>query len=149
MAVTEERIITRKDKSGNLKTYKRYKSTITLKGFQRISKTFDRKTDADAWGTKTEYEMKHQLSFGPSHHLTKTLEDVINRYLDDLKQTNPERHRDVTPMLNWWKERTFAIFLTPKLLTTRPEYTGIGTKDFDNNQTLNHILPRGRRFDLT
>ena len=105
MAVTEERIITRKDKSGNLKTYKRYKSTITLKGFPRVSKTFDRKTDADAWGTKTEYEMKHQLSFGPSHHLTKTLEDVIDRYLDDLKQTNPKRHRDVTPMLHWWKER--------------------------------------------
>lgn len=99
MAVTEERVYVRKDKNGNMKTYRRYKSTITLKGFPRCSKTFDRKTDADAWGAKTEYEMRHQLSFGSSRHLTKTLEDVINRYLSDLKQTNPKRHRDVLPML--------------------------------------------------
>lgn len=94
MAVTEERIYQRKDKGGTLKTIKRYKATVTVKGFPRVSKTFNKKGDADEWGKKTEYELKYQLSFGQSPN--KTVGDAINRYSENIKKSNPKRHKGIT-----------------------------------------------------
>ena len=42
----------------------KFKATVTLKDCPRVSKTFDRRTDALNWAQKTEYEFKHQLIFG-------------------------------------------------------------------------------------
>ena len=84
------------------KTIQRFKATVTVKGFRRVSMTFDRKTDASEWAKKTEYELKHQRAFGQPDHKAKTLNEAIDRYLTGLATANAGRHRGVAPLLNWW-----------------------------------------------
>ena len=93
------------DKNGEVRTIKKHKATVTIKGFPRISRTFDRKTDASEWASKTEYEYKHQRSFGHDHHRTKTLTNTIERYSQYVLLTNPKWHQDIEPILKWWDER--------------------------------------------
>lgn len=111
MAVIEQREHQQKDKEGNTKLVKKYKATVTVKGFQRTSKTFDRKTDAQDWAQKIEYEYKNQLSFGESAYRTKTVREVLERYSQSLKQSNPARHKIVQPQLDWWNARIGEIKL--------------------------------------
>lgn len=58
----------------------RHKAKIRLKGFPYEEATFDRRTDAEAWAGKREYELQHQQHFGVQAHKTKTVSDLLNRY---------------------------------------------------------------------
>lgn len=105
MATIEVRKYQYKDKNGETRTGEKYKATVTVTGFPRTSKMFERKTDARDWANKTEYEFKHQRSFGHAHHKQKTLNDAIRRYEQSLKLSNPKRHKQVWPMLEWWGKK--------------------------------------------
>lgn len=91
------------------KVLKRFKATVTLKGCPRTSKTFDRKSDAEDWAKKTEYELKHQRVFGHAHHKSKVLSDAIDRYLAGLEDVNPGRHKGVAPLLEWWSNKIGSL----------------------------------------
>ena len=95
MATIEVREYQHKTPSGEAKTIKKYKATITLKGCPRTSKTFDRKTDANEWANKTEYEYKHQRAFGKVSHHKKTLSEAIERYSQNLALSNARRYKEV------------------------------------------------------
>jgi len=87
------------------KIYTRYKAKIRLKAFPYEEATFDRKTDAQAWAGKREYELQHQQMFGSQAFRTKTLTDLLCRYEDGLRLTNPKRYEEVIPVLRFWKSR--------------------------------------------
>jgi integrase len=93
------------------KTVFRYKAKIRLRAFPYEEATFDRKTDADAWAAKREYELQHQQHFGAQAYKTKTLGDLLARYEDTLKVTNPRRYKASLPVIKVWKQRIGHIKL--------------------------------------
>jgi hypothetical protein len=93
------------------KLVKRWKATVTLKGCARVSKTFERKTDADEWAQKTEYEFKRQRTFGPEHHKYRSVGEAIERYSKDLELTNPSRYACVKSQMAWWQKKIGTVKL--------------------------------------
>ena len=94
------------------KTITRYRAKIRLKAFPYEEATFDRKTDADAWASKREYELQHQQHFGVQAYKTKTVNDLLARYEDALKASNPKRHKDSRPTIQAWKGRVGYLKLS-------------------------------------
>ncbi len=105
MAVYAVRKYRKQASNGTVKEVIRYKATVTIKGFPRKSRTFDRKTDAQAWAEKLEYEYKHQSAFGEALHKTKTVKDALDRYTSTLKLSQPKRHRDIVYILHSWETK--------------------------------------------
>ncbi len=125
MAVIEDRKYPQKMPDGTVKEATRYKATVTIKGFPRKSKTFDRKTDAKSWAEKTEYEYKHQTSFGAVVHRTKTLKEALDRYEAVLKLSHPKRHKDIGYILHWWAKKIGNVRvgeITKDLLMRQRDY---------------------------
>lgn len=103
MAYIEER----RDREGNI----RYRVMIRLKGFPARSKTFNRKTDAKIWGQQVESEMRNGRFIKTSEAMKRTLNEAIDRYLNDVLQAKPKNARNVAQHLNWWKGRLGHHFL--------------------------------------
>lgn len=87
-----------KDKKTGKRTV-RYKVKIRLKDFPYEEATFDRKTDAEIWAAKRQYELRHQQHFGVQTHKTKTINDLLGRYSEALKLSNPKRYKDIMPII--------------------------------------------------
>lgn len=102
MATIEER------KYNNTETNKaivRYRVKIRLKGLAPEECTFSTKTLAKEWAAKREYELKHEQLFGPQHHKTKTVNDMLDRYEGSLRLSNPKRHVEIAPFIALWKKK--------------------------------------------
>jgi integrase len=77
-----------------------YRAKVRLKGFEPVSASFTRLTDARAWAAKTEQDQKNGRYFGQSKR--HTLSELIDRY------TNDELHKlksasSVKVRLKFWK----------------------------------------------
>lgn len=70
------------------KTTLRHKAKIRLKDFPYEEATFDRKSDAEEWAAKREYELRNRQFFGEQAYKTKTIRDLLQRYQESLKATN-------------------------------------------------------------
>ena len=81
-----------------------YRAKVRLKGTPVQSATFQRKTDAKKWIQKTETEIREGRYFQKSQGKKNTVSDVIERYLSILEKNNPKRAKDVTRLLDWWRE---------------------------------------------
>lgn len=81
-----------------------YRALVRLKGYPSTSATFDRLTDARDWAQKTEAAMKERRYFKDSEAKKHTMAETIDRYLTRIAKTNPKRHREIKPMLEWWKK---------------------------------------------
>jgi integrase len=102
MATIEKRQYLNKETG---KTVTRYKAKIRLKAFPYEEATFDRKTDAQDWAAKREYELQHQHHFGVQSQKTKTVNDLFVRYENTLKLSNPRRYKSSLPVIEVWKKR--------------------------------------------
>ncbi len=80
-----------------------YRVLVRLKGYPVQSATFERLTDARNWAQQTEAAMKERRYFKTAESKKHTVAQMIDRYLKRLEADNPTRHRDVKPMLEWWK----------------------------------------------
>lgn len=146
MATIETRIIHNKETG---KTVKRYRAKIRLKDHPPEQATFDRKTDAEKWAQDREYELRHQLHFGLQPQKDKTVGDMIDRYGEALKQSNPRRYNGIRPFLNWWKSRLGTIKLTQlskdRLITERDylktrRVKNDSDRSFLTNSTVNRMM---------
>jgi len=81
-----------------------YRALIRLKGYPTESATFERLTDARDWAQKTEAAMKDKRYFKTAESKKHTIADMVDRYITRIEQRNPNRLKDVKPMLEWWKE---------------------------------------------
>jgi integrase len=93
----------KREQEHNGKKVTKWKATVTIKGFPRTSKVFERRGTAIRWAEKTEYEFKNIRVFGAAHHANKTTAEAIDRYLANLRMANPARMREVGPIMEWWK----------------------------------------------
>lgn len=94
-------IETRKDSNGEVC----YRVKVRLKGFPVQSATFARKTDAREWANQTETEIKQGRYFKTAEAKKRTINELIDRYLNDMEKRNPKRFIDVKSMLEWWKSQ--------------------------------------------
>jgi integrase len=96
-----------------------YRVQIRRHGFPPISRTFQRKSDADRWARETEADMSRRRYF-PQHQAERhTLADLVDRQLEAVKIDRPHDYERQKVILGWWKEKlgeyTLAT-LTPDLI---------------------------------
>ena len=89
-----------------------WRAKIRRVGAKPISKTFARKTDAQAWAR--DIERQHDRGYGiPSpESLKRTLTAAIERWVDDRLPEMAESDRsNVKQMLDWWKAELGVVAL--------------------------------------
>ncbi len=96
MASIYERI----DKNGN----KTFQAKVRMKGYPSQSKTFARKTDAKKWARKIENELIEGKHFASEQIGKRDIEQLIDRYIDEILPLKPKSYRDQKYQLNYWKE---------------------------------------------
>ena len=91
------RILTRKGKKKTTFT-----TTVRIKGYESVSRTFDTKGEARTWASEIESEMKGRR-FKDPRRANKTLEDAFTRYLETVTikkaRTTQERERRLAKVL--------------------------------------------------
>ena len=80
-----------------------YRVKIRLKGYPTQTATFERLTDARRWEQQTEAAIREGRHFKTTAAKKRTVKELIERYLTQLEQRSPKRHRDVKQKLEWWK----------------------------------------------
>lgn len=90
----------RKRKNANGTTS--YRVVIRLKGYKPESATFERLTDARAWASATETDMKAGRYFGTAK--TKTLADLIDKY-EQSPANQLKSWPGVKSYLDWWRAK--------------------------------------------
>lgn len=80
-----------------------YRAKVRVKGYPPEYATFNTKTAADRWAQRTEADLREDRYFPNSRAKKYTVGDLIDRYLESLRATNPRRHDEIKPMLDWWK----------------------------------------------
>jgi integrase len=78
-----------------------YRARVRVKGYQEITATFTRKTDAKRWAADIEAKIRSGRYFPETHH---TLSDAIRRYSDHhLCQLKDAAKR--SQHLAWWNDK--------------------------------------------
>ena len=103
MAYIEER----KDAVGNI----RYRVLIRVKGNPAQSKTFTQKTDAKIWAQQIETEMRNGRFIKTPEGRKHTLNEAVDRYINDVLHAKPKNAQNVAQHLRWWKETLGQYFL--------------------------------------
>ena len=81
----------------------RYRARVRLNGARTVSKTFQRKTDAQKWAQKTEVEIRQdQYAFTPMSR-RKTLGDLIDRYIEEVLPRKPKTAPFQKRQLEVWR----------------------------------------------
>lgn len=83
-----------------------YRAKVRLRGERARSRTFKRKTDANAWAAKVESDLGHGVYVATTADRRTTLADLIDRYISDYLPVKPN-NRDRTgqeTILAWWRE---------------------------------------------
>lgn len=111
MAFIEER----KTKDGKTK----YRVQIRMKGYPKLTETFDRITDAKRWIQLTEAAMHEGRHFKTIEAKKKTLGDLIDRYIENVLPSKPKNAANQEAHLLWWKEKIGYLALadvTPSVI---------------------------------
>ncbi len=93
-----------------------YKVQIRRKGFPVITKSFTRKTDAEAWARQQEADLERGQLFPEREAMRRTVKDACIKYLAEhvQKMAHP---KDRTRHINWWVERVGHL----RLVDLRPD----------------------------
>lgn len=88
-----------------------YRVKIRLKGHPEESATFSRKTDARRWAQATETAIREGRYFRTREAMRKTLNDLIERYIQDVLPQKPRSQIKQTYQLEWWRSElgSFSI----------------------------------------
>lgn len=106
----------RRTKDGEI----RYKVTVRLKGAPTQTATFRRKTDADRWAGSIEAAIREGRHFKSSAARKHTLNDLIDRYIEEILPNKPLSAKNQESQLNWWRAEIGSyslIDVTPDVLS--------------------------------
>ncbi len=85
-----------------------WEASITKKGFERTSRTFDTKSEAEAWAAVVESEMARGIFVSRQESEKTTLSEALDRYEKEISSSkkgyNQERKR-----ISQWKRHPLAI----------------------------------------
>ncbi len=83
----------------------KWRAAIRIKGFPAITKTFDRKQEAEDWSNDTERKIKlGQFKFD-QYKNQKTFIELVDRFLDDGMLEHHKSSKDTLRHLTYWKFR--------------------------------------------
>ncbi|MBO9535208.1 site-specific integrase [Herbaspirillum sp.] len=74
----------------------KWKAQIRMKGYPAQTKTFDTKSEAQAWGREVESQMARQQFSGSTSGQTMTVREMLQRYLDEVSVTKARPKDDVS-----------------------------------------------------
>jgi len=123
-------------KTRNSKGELKWRAEVRIIGVGKRSKTFNRKTDANAWA-RTEEEKMQRFGADIEKNENHTLEEAIERYLTEHLPTLKDQ-TTVKGVLTWWQKKLGARFInsiTPQeLIKLRHHLTNepISNKDQAN-----------------
>lgn len=92
-----------------------YRAKIRLRGFEPVSATFERLTDAKTWAAQTESDLKANRYFGAAKR--HTVAEVIDRYKADALSELKSR-RSVEKRLDVWRGRIGHLLLSDLSVAT-------------------------------
>ena len=92
-----------------------YRVKVRLRGYEPVTATFQRLTDAKTWAAQTETELKANRYFGASkrHTVAELLDRYENEGVPHLKSA-----RDVKQRLGIWRERVGNLLLSDLSVST-------------------------------
>ena len=80
---------------------------VKKKGFERISRTFDTKSDAEAWAKVTESEMLRGVFVSRIEAENTTLSEALDRYDREISSVK-KGHRQESARIQIWKSHSLA-----------------------------------------
>lgn len=102
MATFEKRI----SNSGQIS----WRARIRRDGAQQLTKTFARKSDAEAWAREHELRLDRGFGLPDRAALLKPLSAGIDRWLEDrLPHMSPDDQNNNRQMLEWWRSQLGAV----------------------------------------
>ncbi len=96
-----------------------YQVKVRLKGYPAETGTFERLTDAKKWASATESAMREGRHFKTGEAKRRTMNELIDRYIQDVLPGKPKNIRIQTQQLTWWRDQIGAYTLadiTPSLI---------------------------------
>lgn len=101
-----------------------YRAMVRMKGFPLETATFPRLTDARNWARDKEADMRNGRYFKTSEAKRHTLEEAIDRYIEDVLPSKAQNSRhSQEAQLKWWKKRlghlTLADITAPLIAEAR------------------------------
>jgi integrase len=94
-----------------------FRAKVRMKGHRPMSKTFPRKTDAQAWASDVEQRIRRGEVYTSAE--LETLAGLIDRYVAQELPKKPQGQKDVKRHLDWWRQAYGHLFLrdvTPAVL---------------------------------
>lgn len=88
-----------------------YRVKVRLRGFPAQTATFNRLTDAKRWAQQTESAIREGRHFKINESKRHTLEEAIERYINQVIPTKPKSSRNQVGQLKWWQEKIGAYTL--------------------------------------
>jgi integrase len=101
-----------------------YRARVRILGHPERTATFARRTDAKAWATQIEADLRRGRYVATTEAMRRTVAQLIDRYLEETlphKARNRDR-RSVERCLKWWRDEIGEIALanlTPAILTEK------------------------------
>ena len=78
-----------------------WRAIITKKGFTRLTRTFDKKADAEAWARQVESEMDRGIYVSRKEAENTPLEDALDRYEREIIPSKKGGHIEAVRIRNW------------------------------------------------
>ena len=101
-----------------------YRAKVRLRGEKARTRTFRRKTDAEAWAKAAETDLSRGVYVATTSDRRRTVADLIDRTIRDhlpTKRNNKSAHK-VESYLSWWKQELGDVTLeqlTPQRISER------------------------------
>jgi len=92
-----------------------YRVKIRLRGFEPVTATFERLTDAKTWAAQTETDLKANRYFGASRR--HTVAELLDRYEKDVLPGR-KSEQEVKQRLAIWRERVGHLLLSDLSIST-------------------------------
>jgi len=94
------------------KSGKSYRVLVRLKGHTPQTETFKRLTDARRWAAQTEAAIREHRFFGSQEASRHTVEELLDRYLDEVLESFGEsERRNRVRQLEWWRQQLGPLVL--------------------------------------
>ncbi len=89
----------------------KYRVQVNVPGLGRVSRTFSRKVDADAWAKRTEVEVEKGEFLPQADARKRTLSELVDRYLANRRAHGRFDERRAA-QLKWWTDRAGTLKLS-------------------------------------
>ncbi len=122
-----------------------FRVRVRIKGYPLQTATFDKKTDAKLWGKQTEIAIIEGKHFKSLQSKRYTLNDLIQRYVEEALPLKPKSYKDQKQQLEVWRKEIGHLTLqevTPSVITAFRNKLSVGktNRGIRSKATVNRYL---------